>query len=108
MVPTRESDAGGRHSEINAGIWQTGISNSVGISKAVLAFPLPISTLVNKNFIFVDVIAISKTFCKKRRSVNCVLLQFFLSYHKFRLNVTFHSALTRVLSFNFSNLVTLK
>lgn len=55
--------------EINAGIWQTGISDSVGINKAGLAFPLPVSTLVNKNFIFVDIIAVSKMFSRERSSV---------------------------------------
>lgn len=78
MVTVREGNARGRHSEINAGVWQTGISDSAGISEAVLAFPLPVSTLVNKNFVFVDIIAISKMFCRKRSSVNCAFLQYFL------------------------------
>lgn len=64
----RKGNAGGRHSEINAGIWQTGLSDCVGISEAVLAFSLPVSTLVNKNCVFVDIIAISKMFCRKRSS----------------------------------------
>lgn len=78
MVTIREGKAGGRHSEISAGTWQTGIPHGVGISKAVLAFPLLVSTLVNKNLIFVDIIAISKMFCRSRPSVNCAFLQLFL------------------------------
>lgn len=55
--------------EINAGIWQTGISDSVGINKAGLAFPLPVSTLVNRNLVIVDIIAIRKMFCRARSSL---------------------------------------
>lgn len=55
--------------EINAGIWQTGISDSVGINKAGLAFPLPVSTLVNRNLVIVDIIAIRKMFCRVRSSL---------------------------------------
>lgn len=69
MSTVLEGDA-----EINADIWQTGISDSVGINKAGLAFPLPASTPVNRNFLFVDAIAISKMFCRARSSLYSSLI----------------------------------
>lgn len=89
MVTRREGNAGGTLSGINAGIWQTGISDSAGISKAGLAFSTPEPTFVNKNFFFLDIITISKMFCRKRSSVNCAFLQLFLQYQKFRLGLTY-------------------
>lgn len=96
MVTRREGNAGRTLSEINAGIWQTGISDSAGISKAGLAFPMPEYTFVNQNLFFLDMITISRTFCRKRSSVNCAFLQLFLCYQKFRLDLTYCSALALI------------